>query len=512
MKKGLRLWGVLTLVFTIVLLIVTSILYGLVLIQNSTFIRSNEEHLLLSVGKQLAIDPQVTTALEEGRSNDQLEAYTNEVTHIHGLDFVVVMDMQAIRLTHPDETQIGKHFEGGDEVTALEGKEHVSVSEGTLGRSLRGFVPVYSLTESQKQIGVVALGIRMQSLSALVKSSREGYLLALALSITIAAFAATGLAYYLKRQLHNLEPKEISRLFEERNAMLEETKDAVIVLDLNQQINLTNIAANELYQKNSGHNDSLVGKHLQDLILQTDAVDLERNVEQLYRQNGQDFLFSSAPINVDQKRIGWIVFLRNATESLFVMDQLANTTAYASALQSQSHEFMNKLHVIYGLADLKAYDELKIYLDDILTPEKEFSHRLSFLVQNPQVAGFLIGERQKFFERKIHLMIEISPEIPANSQEVETKSLIDLYRYIHHVLLQLNTIEDLRIEIHHETGLLTTTYTIQLTTTDQQQLQDSFHSNYFQQMLKDYQAEFLIEEQPNFVVLQLQTHYHGVIK
>lgn len=207
MKKGLRLWGVLTLVFTIVLLIVTSILYGLVLIQNSTFIRSNEEHLLLSVGKQLAIDPQVTTALEEGRSNDQLEAYTNEVTHIHGLDFVVVMDMQAIRLTHPDETQIGKHFEGGDEVTALEGKEHVSVSEGTLGRSLRGFVPVYSLTESQKQIGVVALGIRMQSLSALVKSSREGYLLALALSITIAAFAATGLAYYLKRQLHNLEPK-----------------------------------------------------------------------------------------------------------------------------------------------------------------------------------------------------------------------------------------------------------------------------------------------------------------
>lgn len=512
MKKGLRLWGILTLVFTIVLLIVTSILYGFVLIQNSSFIRSSEEHLLLSVGKQLAIDPQVTTALEEGRSNNQLETYTNEVTQIHGLDFVVVMNMEAIRLTHPDETQIGKHFEGGDEAPALQGKEHVSISKGTLGRSLRGFVPVFSTSEPKEQIGVVALGIRMQSLSALVKSSREGYLIALALGIAVAAFTATGLAYYLKRQLHNLEPKEISRLFEERNAMLEETKDAVIVLDLNQQINLANIAANEIYQKNSGRNDSLVGKHLQDLILQTDAVDLERNVEQLYRQNGQDFLFSSAPINVDQKRIGWIVFLRNATESLFVMDQLANTTAYASALQSQSHEFMNKLHVIYGLADLKAYDELKIYLDDILTPEKEFSHRLSFLVQNPQIAGFLIGERQKFSERKIQLMIEISPEIPANSQESETKSLIDLYRYIHHILLQLSTIEDLRIEIHHQADLLTTTYTIQLAATDQQQVQDSFHSNYFQQMIKDFQAEFSIEEQANFVILQLQTHYQGVIK
>jgi two-component system CitB family sensor kinase len=510
-KKGLRLWGVLTVVFTIVLLLVTSILYGLVLIQNSSFIRSNEEQLLLSVGKQLAIDPQVTSALEEGKTNAELEAYTKEVTQIHGLDFVVVMNMQAIRLTHPDESQIGKHFEGGDEVTALEGKEHTSISEGTLGRSLRGFVPVYSLTEPKKQIGVVALGIRMQSLSALIKSSREGYLIALILSITIAACAATGLAYYLKRQLHNLEPKEISRLFEERNAMLEETKDAVIVLDLNQQINLANIAANELYQKNSGRTDSLVGKHLQDLVLQTETIDLERNVEQLYRQNGQDFLFSSAPIIVEQKRIGWIVFLRNATESLFVMDQLANTTAYATALQSQSHEFMNKLHVIYGLADLKAYDELKIYLDDILTPEKEFSHRLSFLVQNPQIAGFLIGERQKFSERKIQLLIEISPEIPANPQEAETKALIDLYRYIHHILLQMQAIEELRIEIQYAIDQLTSTYTIQLSEANQQ-VQDSFRSNYFQQMLKDYQALFSIEEQPNLVILQIQTHYHGVIK
>lgn len=153
MKKGLRLWGVLTLVFTIVLLIVTSILYGLVLIQNSIFIRSNEEHLLLSVGKQLAIDPQVTTALEEGRSNDQLEAYTNEVTHIHGLDFVVVMDMQAIRLTHPDETQIGKHFEGGDEVTALEGKNmFLSVKEHWVARCGDSFPSIPSLNRKNKSV------------------------------------------------------------------------------------------------------------------------------------------------------------------------------------------------------------------------------------------------------------------------------------------------------------------------------------------------------------------------
>lgn len=512
MKRGMRLWGVLTLAFTLVLLVVTSVLYGLILHQNAKSVRSNEEHLLLSVGQQLAIDPQVSKALTTGQSTGELEDFSKKVSQIHHLDFVVVMDMDAIRLTHPDEALIGKHFEGGDEVAALQGQEHISVSEGTLGRSLRGFVPVYSPTEPTKQIGVVALGIRMQSLSTLVKNSREGYLIALFVGIAIAALAATGLAYYLKRQLHNLEPKEISRLFEERNAMLEESKDAVVVLDLHQQINLANIAANELYQKLSGQTDSLVGKHLKDLILQTESIDLERNVQQLYRQNGQDFLFSSAPIMVEQKRIGWIIFLRNATESLFVMDQLANTTAYATALQSQSHEFMNKLHVIYGLADLEAYDELKIYLDDILTPEKEFSHRLSFLVQNPQIAGFLIGERQKFSERKTQLLIEISPEIPENQQEEETKALIDLYRYIHHVLLQMTLAEELRMMIHYENGVLATTYYIELPQTNYHQLKNSFDNNYFQQMLMDCQADFSIEEQHTVILLHLKTPYHEVKK
>ncbi|MCC9746391.1 Two-component sensor histidine kinase, malate, partial [Streptococcus agalactiae] len=37
------------------------------------------------------------------------------------------------------------------------------------------------------------------------------------------------------------------------------------------------------------------------------------------------------------------------------MDQLAHTTAYASALQAQTHQFMNQLHVIYGLADIEYY-------------------------------------------------------------------------------------------------------------------------------------------------------------
>ena len=38
--------------------------------------------------------------------------------------------------------------------------------------------------------------------------------------------------------------------------------------------------------------------------------------------------------------------------------------------KSQSHEFMNKMYVIYGLVDLEDYEALKHYLADLLKPER----------------------------------------------------------------------------------------------------------------------------------------------
>jgi two-component system, CitB family, sensor kinase len=37
--------------------------------------------------------------------------------------------------------------------------------------------------------------------------------------------------------------------------------------------------------------------------------------------------------------------------------------------------------VIYGLVAIKQYDELAIYLQDLLKPEQEFANRLALLVK-----------------------------------------------------------------------------------------------------------------------------------
>ena len=570
--KGWRLWGWLSLIFTSTLLVTVFTVYGFTLLENRQQFETRESQLLLSVGRQLAQEPRVISALKANKADPATRAYANSVAKNFKLDFVVIMNMQAIRLTHPDPKQINRHFRGGDEVRALQGHAYVSVQRGTLGRSLRGFVPVY---QNRKQIGVVALGIKVTALQMLIHNSQNGFRLALLVGIVMGILIAFLVAYYIKRQLHDLEPKEIARLLEERNAMLEETKDPVIVVDLNQTIVLVNRAASKL-QRHLIHEQAFIGRPLTTLIAHPERIKLTVKTEQFYQQDGQDYLFSAAPIIVKKQKIGYVIFLRNATEAIFVADQLANTTAYANALQSQSHEFMNKLHVIYGLvaikqydelaiylqdllkpeqefanrlallvknfvADqlanttayanalqsqshefmnklhviyglvaIKQYDELAIYLQDLLKPEQEFANRLALLVKNPLVAGFMIGEREKFAERKTTLNFEIVPELPANPNVSETKSLLTVSRYLHFGLLQQDLPATILIQLDYAQNQLTITYHL-AQPLSRNTLLSVIHQDYFQQLLSDLHGTATLSP-TDPLVLTLVVDYHEEAK
>lgn len=443
MKKGVRLWVLLTVTFVTTLCLLLSLFYGILTLQTADHVKEKEGQQLLRVGRQLALEPTIQQAVAADEASTALQARSLEIADIYGFDFIVFLDMAGIRLTHPDPAKIGGHFAGNDESPALAGEEHLSVSHGTLGESLRGFVPIYY---QQQQVGVVALGLKVTSLSTLAARSKESYTLALVISLVVGLAVSLLVAYYLKRQLHNLEPREIAQLYEERNAMLDESKDVIVVTNLEQQILLANHAAEALYQQMTGEM-SLIGKPLTALLQKPFR---KQKTEQLYQQNGQDFLLSIAPIRVNQRPKGSIFFLRDATETFLITDQLRNTTAYASALQSQSHEFMNRLHVIYGLVDLEAYDELQIYLRDWLEPEEAFAQQIAFLVKDPLLASFLLGERQKFAENKTPLLLTLD-SIPLLPAACMTKWLT-LLRYLHRFLLQ-NGQGEVQLQIHYGASL-----------------------------------------------------------
>jgi two-component system CitB family sensor kinase len=120
---------------------------------------------------------------------------------------------------------------------------------------------------------------------------------------------------------------------------------------------------------------------------------------------------------------------------------------------------------------------------------------LSLLVKDPIIAGFLIGERQKFSEVKTKLQIEIFPEIPLNNSEERTE-LITIYRYIHYAFLQRKLPETLNLSIELINGMLITTYTFNnedILQNEWFKIKESLHSFYFKQLLNDSQSQLIFK-------------------
>ncbi len=182
--------------------------------------------------------------------------------------------------------------------------------------------------------------------------------------------------------------------------------------------------------------------------------------------------------------------MREAVKAIYTLDQLAYTTAYASALQAQTHKFMNQLHVIYGLVDIAYYDQLKIYLDSILEPENEIITSLSVLVKEPLLASFLIGEQDKYQELNVHLKMDVLSEIPHSATKKQLNHCLMIYRFIHTNLLTILRPKSLVLSIRYEQNQLSSYFTLTDDWIDLDRVQPIFELPYFQQLLTDTNSQF----------------------
>ncbi|MBD5072471.1 two-component system sensor histidine kinase DcuS, partial [Xanthomonas citri pv. citri] len=114
----------LTIFVCIVVLIALLITFFTVGAQTTKRIRDQEKATALQTAEMVAEAPMTAAALESGKKQKELQSYTKRVQKITGTEFVVVMDMNGIRKTHPDPSKIGKKFRGGDESEVLKGHVH----------------------------------------------------------------------------------------------------------------------------------------------------------------------------------------------------------------------------------------------------------------------------------------------------------------------------------------------------------------------------------------------------
>ncbi|WP_355659607.1 ATP-binding protein [Halomonas salifodinae] len=412
-----------SLLVTVMVALSLGLALWLFLAQQRSALEQAQSTRVEDLARLVAARHDVIEALEGGDAA-VLQANIEALRRGLGVDFVVVMDARARRLTHPDPTQLGQPFEGGDEGRALAGDHYASRAVGTLGTSLRGFAPVRA--SDGRVLGAVAVGVTLESLLPTLEAHRRQILAGLLALLLAAGLGVAGLGRYLRRQLLGLEPWQIARLVEERQALLGAVQEGLLAVDDAGRITLANAAARRLLE-DAGLGTPYPGTALADylppgplrdgLLAATPMQDREVSL------NGRVLIAGCVPIHHHGRGIGAVATLRDKGEVERLAEELTGVRRYAEALRAASHDFKNKRHVIAGLAAQGDLAALRRYLSE-LDQGMGQDATLDGSLEEPLLAGFLLGKLSEAREQGIDLRVSTEGAIPAFPDPAQAHALV----------------------------------------------------------------------------------------
>lgn len=367
--------------------------------------REGIEEKAIYIARSVALSPIVTEGLSGQRDAAEIQSFANNMRQQTNVLFVVVFDMNGIRKSHPDPSEVGKKFVGGDEGPVLHGQEHISIAKGTLGTSLRAFVPVFS--KDGKQVGAVAVGIMLNQVEEAVAQSRSITYIGMVFGLLVGALGALFLGRKIKDIMFGLEPFEIAKLVEERSAMLQSVREGILAVDQEARITLINNEGLHLFTQ-AGILDP-IGKEVDECVPDTRLRKVlatgEAESDYELQLKGIGILVNSVPLYVGGRIVGAIATFRDKTEVKKLADELSGVKLYAGALRAQAHEFMNKLHVILGMIHMQYYDQLAEYIGQLAQRQQQELGNTVRHIKDPVLAGFILGKLSYARERGAELTL-----------------------------------------------------------------------------------------------------------
>ncbi len=387
-------------------------------ISNTT--RDGVKETALAVARTLADSPEIQRGLLLPPTSNVIQPLAQKVAARNDLLYAIVTNMQGIRYSHPNPGIIGQHFIGDDLIPALKGNENVAINRGVLAPALRVYTPVYN--QRAEQIGVVVVGLSLNKVDEQVSHSRWAVMWTLLFSVLMGTLGTWQLVRVLKRILLGLEPHEISAQFKQRQAMLQSLKEGVIAVDSDGRVTLLNQAARQMLLTNASNG---VNGH-QPLLADLQSV-LETGVPIPARElacNGLLLLCNTVPVRSQGAVIGAISTFRDKTEVSQLLQRLDGMVNYVDALRTTSHEFMNKLHVILGLLNMKRYDKLEGYVLQTAQNYQTDIGAIQQRIKSPVVAGFLLGKINRAHERGLTLTLAEESLVTDNPNQKQVTVLV----------------------------------------------------------------------------------------
>lgn len=264
-------------------------------------------------------------------------------------------------------------------------------------------------------------------------------LLMTVLGLVVGIWGAIYLSKRIKSVLFGYEPEEIARMLRERDILLNSVREGIVNINSNGRITLVNSEASILLQQAGIKNVSeFMGMNASDVLKRLPINDIIKDgktlVDASVKIGNTIFILTAVPLLLEDKNIvGAVLTFRKKSVVEEMANQLTGFKNYATALRAQTHEFMNKMHVIMGLIDMKAYDELKNFTQEIAyNRQSEVSYIVTRL-KDITLSGFILGKISR--SRELDIDFSLTEESELHS-ELDVPSVHDI------VLIAGNIIEN----------------------------------------------------------------------
>ncbi|MEW2286074.1 SpoIIE family protein phosphatase [Streptomyces sp. NPDC047841] len=228
-------------VVIVLLLVVSAVVAQVLQVRHDSDTEASNRSL--AVAQTFANAPGTAAALRSADPTAVLQPRTEAARKATGVDFIVVMNTDGVRYTHPQPGRIGQKFVGTIAPAVAGGTvtEHIT---GTIGPLVQVVVPVKDT--GGQVVGLVAAGITTAHVGGAADQQLPLLLAAAAAALALATAGTALVSRRLLRQTHGLGPYEMTRMYEHHDAVLHAVREGVLIVGGDGRLLLANDEAHRL--------------------------------------------------------------------------------------------------------------------------------------------------------------------------------------------------------------------------------------------------------------------------
>ncbi|WP_010532017.1 ATP-binding protein [Lentibacillus jeotgali] len=378
----------------------------------------------LMTGRIVANLSEVKKGLIQPDGWETVNPVVERMQTVNRVDYIVVLNMNRIRYSHPLDEQLGTVSSGKDEGAAFAEHSYVTRAKGEQGAVVRSFVPI--MNDNHEQIGVVIVGNMLPSFLSILSSIRIEIM---AIALLTLAFGTAGsylLANHVKQQTFFMEPYEMARVLEERTAVFQAMHEGVIAVDRNQRLVVFNDKAKEIL----GINEEVDGKPLEAMFsdheISSHLKKKSKKFNETVRIGARLIMLNRVPIRVEGQFVGTMIIFQDKTDVTKMAEELTGVKAFIDALRVQNHEYMNKLHTIAGLIQLDQNERALEYVFQMTDKQEKLSKYILERIENYSISGLIISKIRRGKELGIDVTLNESSKLETFPAMVNDHDLVKM--------------------------------------------------------------------------------------